>query len=238
LRIHYTEKNIKGNKNDGSYKKGDISMKIIAINGSPRKNWNTHILLNKALEGARSVGAETELIHLYDLDYKGCIGCLACKIKNGKSLGHCAVSDDLKSVLDEIDKCDGLILGSPIYLGDVTAMMRAFIERFTFQYLSYNDFSETFYKGNIKKSAFIYTMNAPDQYIQGGYGNMFESYKKLFSRFGYDETLYSTETLQVKNYSKYHMAAFNEANRKKRREEVFPIDCQKAFDIGKRIVVA
>ncbi|SPF52384.1 hypothetical protein SBF1_5670010 [Candidatus Desulfosporosinus infrequens] len=54
-------------------------MKIIAINGSPRKKWNTDILLNKALEGAASQGAETELIHLYDLNYKGCISCFACE---------------------------------------------------------------------------------------------------------------------------------------------------------------
>ena len=48
-------------------------MKVIAINGSPRRNWNTATLLEKTLEGAASEGAETELIHLYDLDFKGCI---------------------------------------------------------------------------------------------------------------------------------------------------------------------
>lgn len=63
-------------------------MKIIAINGSPRKNRNTATLLNKALEGAASQGAETELIHLYDLNYKGCVSCFACKIKNGKSYAN------------------------------------------------------------------------------------------------------------------------------------------------------
>ena len=123
--------------------RGEI-MKVIAINGSARKDWNTHILLEKALEGAKSRGAETELVNLYDLDYKGCRGCLACKVKNSKGLGHCAVNDELKSVLDRIDTCDGLILGSPIYLGDVTAMMRAFWERLIFQYLNYDDYSKPF----------------------------------------------------------------------------------------------
>lgn len=56
-------------------------MKVIAINGSPRKNWNTHKLLNAALEGAKSMGAETEIIHLYDLNYTGCRSCFACKRK-------------------------------------------------------------------------------------------------------------------------------------------------------------
>ena len=62
-------------------------MKILAINGSPRKNSNTATLLKKALEGAAAQGAETELIHLYDLNFKGCISCFACKLKDGKSYG-------------------------------------------------------------------------------------------------------------------------------------------------------
>jgi len=70
-------------------------MKIIAFNGSPRKKWNTATLLQNALDGAASKGAETELIHLYDLNYKGCISCFACKTLGGKSYGKCAVHDDL-----------------------------------------------------------------------------------------------------------------------------------------------
>jgi multimeric flavodoxin WrbA len=54
-------------------------MKAIGVNGSPRKKWNTATLLKKALEGAASEGAKTGLVHLYDLDYKGCISCFACK---------------------------------------------------------------------------------------------------------------------------------------------------------------
>jgi hypothetical protein len=72
-------------------------MKVIAFNGSPRKDWNTAALLGKALEGAASQGAETELFHLYDLNYKGCVSCFACKTRNGKSYGRCAVKDDLTS---------------------------------------------------------------------------------------------------------------------------------------------
>jgi multimeric flavodoxin WrbA len=63
-------------------------MNVLAINGSPRKKWNTATLLNTALEGAASQGAKTEIIHLYDLNYKGCISCFACKLKNGKSYGN------------------------------------------------------------------------------------------------------------------------------------------------------
>lgn len=88
-------------------------MKVLAVNGSPRKKWNTATLLNKALEGAASQGAETELINLYDLNYKGCISCFSCKLKDGKSYGRCAAKDDLTPVLEKIQLVDALILGSP-----------------------------------------------------------------------------------------------------------------------------
>ncbi len=74
-------------------------MKVIAFNGSPRKTWNTAMLLEEALEGAASQGAETELFHLYDLNFKGCKSCFGCKIKDGKSYGKCIVKDDLVPIL-------------------------------------------------------------------------------------------------------------------------------------------
>ncbi len=209
-------------------------MKIIAVNGSARKNWNTDILLNKALEGAESQGAEVELINLYDLDYKGCTGCLGCKAKGNKNRGHCVVNDDLKSVLDKIEKSDSLILGSPVYLGDITAMLRAFWERFIFQYLSYDSYTENLFHGKLK-TAFIYTMNATEENIRDyNLDNIFKGYENTLARyFEYTGTIVATETLQMNDYSKFHMALLNEAERKERRENVFPNDCQKAFDLGR-----
>ena len=92
-------------------------MKVMAINGSPRKKWNTSTLLEKALEGAASQGAETELIHLYDLDFKGCTSCFACKLKDGRSYGKCAMKDGLTEVLEKLFETNAFILGSPIYFG-------------------------------------------------------------------------------------------------------------------------
>ncbi len=211
-------------------------MRIIAVNGSARKNWNTHILLREALRGAEAAGARTELVNLYDLTYKGCSGCLACKVKNGVSLGHCAVNDGLKPLLERIDACDGFILGSPIYLGDITAMMRALWERLIFQYLSYDDYSKPLFNRKIK-TAFIYTMNVPESmFAQIGYDRVFQTYEMTLKMyFGGASHMVSTETLQMNDYSKYHMASFNEADRKKRREEVFPIDCENAYELGKAI---
>ena len=91
-------------------------MKIIALNGSPRKKkWNTVTLLDKALEGAASVGAETELVHLYDLSFSGCVSCFACKKKSRKQDCVCALKDDLAPVLEQIKEADALIVGSPVY---------------------------------------------------------------------------------------------------------------------------
>ena len=94
--------------------------KIIAVNGSPRKKGNTAEVLTHALKGAQDAGAETELIHLADLDFSGCKSCFACKLKGGKSYGKCALNDDLTPVLEKILACDGLLVGSPIYFGGET----------------------------------------------------------------------------------------------------------------------
>ena len=88
-------------------------MNVLAFNGSPRKKWNTAILLNKALEGAASKGAVTEMTHLYDLNFKGCISCFACKLKGGTSYGRCGVKDELTPILAKIEEADAIILGSP-----------------------------------------------------------------------------------------------------------------------------
>ena len=59
-------------------------MKAIAINGSPRKSWNTDLILQEALKGAADAGAEVEMVHLYDLNFTGCRSCFACKRKGAE----------------------------------------------------------------------------------------------------------------------------------------------------------
>jgi multimeric flavodoxin WrbA len=205
-------------------------MKVIAVSGSPRKGWNTDILLNKALEGARSAGAEVELINLYDLNFKGCRSCMACSKKGGNSLGHCAFSDDLKPVLEKINRADGLILGSPIYWGDVTGEMRAFLERLLFQYTDFDN-GQSLYKDRLK-AGFIYTMNAPAGYFR----ELYEKYAGFLGmHFKYEGTVESAETMQVENYDSFHLGMFDAKQRQKRRETVFPQDCQNAFELGKSI---
>lgn len=204
-------------------------MKAIAINGSPRKDWNTHLLLAKALEGAASHDWETEMVHLYDLDYKGCTGCLACKLKGSKHLGKCIIKDDLQAVLRRIDECDALFLGSPIYFGEVTGEMRSFLERLLFQGLSYDKQGTTLYPRNTPILA-LYTMNMPRTALsQLGYDAKFRSYEQLFARFfGPSRTVLATQSLQTHDYGKHHMAMFDAPALAQRREDVFPLVGEKA----------
>jgi multimeric flavodoxin WrbA len=211
-------------------------MKVIAFNGSPRKKWNTATLVENALEGAKSQGAETELIHLYDLNYKGCISCFACKTKNGKSYGKCAVKDDLAPVFKKVEKADVLIFGSPVYLGDITGEMHSFLERLVFQYLTYTDPPDSLFTRQIK-TGFIYTMGVPEEMMnEWGYNQFMNRTSTLLTRiFGHSESLCSFDTLQFDDYSKYVATRFDPDKKAKRRKEVFPIDCQKAFEMGARL---
>jgi multimeric flavodoxin WrbA len=208
-------------------------MKIIGINGSPRKGWNTHTLVEEALKGAAQGGAQTELVNLYDLSFTGCISCFACKRQDSPGVGHCAVKDDLWPLLEKIESADGLVIGSPIYWGEVTASTRAFLERFLFQYLSYSKERNSLLQKRIK-TAFIFTGNVPEDHLEPmGCRAKFDDYKRLFERFiGKAHVLVATETLQVDDYAKYGMTMFDEAARKKRQEEIFPLDCKRAFEMG------
>jgi multimeric flavodoxin WrbA len=215
-------------------------MKVIGVNGSPRKGWNTHLLVEKALAGAQSAGAETELVHLYDLHFQGCISCFACKKREGSGAGHCAVRDELSPLLERIATADALILASPIYLSEVTASMRALLERLAFQYLTYSQEPATFFTRHLP-TAFIYTMNVPEAALEKiGYNARFQANKGLLERVlrAPSQFLTVTETWQTKDYSRYHMSMFDEAERQKRRQEVFPQDCEKARALGISLAAA
>jgi multimeric flavodoxin WrbA len=102
-------------------------MKVIAFNGSPRKEANTFALLNLVLDEIKKEGIETEIYSLAGKSIQGCIACYQCmKNKNGK----CAVEKDIANeCIAKMREADGILLGSPTYFSDVTAGMKALIER-------------------------------------------------------------------------------------------------------------
>jgi len=212
-------------------------MKVIAINGSPRKTWNTATLLQKALDGAASQGAETEIFHLYELAYKGCVSCFACKTENGQSYGRCAVKDDLTPILKKVEKVDAIILGSPIYYGTVTGEMKSFMERLLFPYSTYTDPPGTLFSRKIR-TGIIYTLNVKEEMVkERGYDGYFNANAMTLMRiFGSSETLCSFDTYQFEDYSKYFAPRFDPIKKAKRRAEVFPTDCENAFAMGVGLV--
>jgi multimeric flavodoxin WrbA len=214
-----------------------MSRKVIAINGSPRKEWNTATLLKKALDGAAGRGAATELVHLYDLNFKGCTSCFACKLKNGKSYGRCAMRDDLTPVLDAVAAADALILGSPIYYWNITGEMLSFLERLLFQYTVYSVTAQSLL-GKQLPVGFIYTMNVPEDFVKSfkldeRLGSTESALRRILG--GEVATLYATDTYQFDDYSKYVSDRFDPEQKAKRRAEVFPKDCEAAFAMGERL---
>jgi multimeric flavodoxin WrbA len=214
----------------------DKLMKIIAFNGSPRKKWNTAILLKEALKGAASQGAQTELVHLYDLNFRGCKSCFACKIRGAESYGRCALQDDLTSILKKVEEVDALVLGSPIYFGTVSGEMKSFMERLLFPYFTYTNPPQSLLPRRIP-TGFIYTMNVTEEQMAGEYSfsqHLAWNERVLKLIFGATESLLSFDTYQFEDYSKVVADRFDPEKKAKRRKEVFPKDCEKAFDMGSR----
>jgi len=209
---------------------------IVAINGSPRKNWNTAKLLQKTLQGAASLGSETELIHLYDLDFKGCTSCFGCKLKGSKSYGKCAMRDDLTPVLEKLAEADAIVLGSPIYFGTVTGEMRSLMERLLFPYFVYAQPPQSLFGRKIA-TAFISIMNVSEQIATDfHYPVHFSMNQNYMARiFGQSETLCAYETLQFEDYDKVVFNYFDPAERQKNYQQTFPKDCTKAFELGTRL---
>ena len=206
--------------------------KIIIIDGGPRNNMNTAKLLQKFAEGAKSVGSDMKVktIRLYDLDYKGCMSCMACKLK-GKASNICRFKDALTPVLEDIAHADGLVLGSPIYFGEVTGQMRAFLERLSFPWLSYNDYSLTAPK--CMPVVLIETMNGtPDRNNSNSFGSMEYC---ITSALGKPQRIVAYNTCQVAKYDRYELGGFSEEAKHAWHDAHWEEDLQKAYEAGKKM---
>ncbi len=210
-----------------------MGKKIIAVNAGPRKGWNTDTLITEASRGAESAGAIIERFDLFRLErYTGCISCFGCKKEKFK--GHCICRDALTPVLDAIRESDGLIIGSPNYLSEMTASFRALYERLIFQNLTYNLETPCCNQHPVPV-LLIMTSNAPDT----AYLPLVKNYQQTLNRFvGPTEILISGNTLQLKDYGKtdWPWTMFDPEAKQKRHETVFPEECRKAFDIGANLV--
>ncbi len=205
---------------------------IIVVNAGPRKGWNTDTLLTEAARGAESAGASVKRFDLFRLEkYTGCISCFGCKKEKNK--GHCVCRDGLTTVLDAIRESDGLIIGSPNYLSEMTASFRALYERLIFQNLTYNRETPCCNQRPIP-ILLIMTSNAPDT----AYLTLLRNYQQTLNRFvGPTEILVSGNTLQLEDYGKtdWPWSMFDPEEKQKRHDTVFPEECRRAFDMGAKL---
>lgn len=206
--------------------------KIVVVNAGPRKGWNTDTLLTEASKGAEDAGASVTRFDLFKLErYTGCISCFGCKREKFK--GHCVCRDGLTPVLEAIRESDGLIIGSPNYLSEMTASFRALYERLIFQNLTYNVENPCCNEREIPV-LLIMTSNAPDT----AYRNLVENYRQTLSRFvGPCKSFISGNTLQLNDYSKtdWPWSMFDPEDKKIRHEKIFPEECKAIFELGKEL---
>ena len=99
-------------------------MKVLLINGSPRKDGNTAIALNEMIKVFQSQGIETELLHIGGKDIRGCIACGKCR-----QLGHCVFDDIVVQASQKLAEADGLVVGSPVYYAAANGTVVSFMDR-------------------------------------------------------------------------------------------------------------
>ena len=209
--------------------------KIIIVDGGPRRNMNTAAMLDAFAEGISESGKRIEVkrVRLYELtSYRGCISCLACKLK-GRPSNVCLARDGLKDVFEDISDADGLAIGSPIYMGQNTGQTQCFLERLVFPWLSYNDYSLTVPKR--MPVVFIYTMNATEDFLPMMLPSLELTEGLVGKGLGSTERIIAFNTVQVKDTSRYDMAAHDASDKERYRAEHWEDDLRKAREAGRRM---
>lgn len=211
-------------------------MKVIAINTSPRTNWNTATLVKEAARGAESAGAEIQYFDLYHQEkFTGCVSCFGCKLKPNE--GTCICRDGIYPILQAIRESDAVIIGTPNYLGQPSAGFLALYERQVFQNLTYQR-EKWHYHESRTPTLFIMTSNMPEEgYRYGASAEMIQNYQQgLSGSIGPTEVFISGNTLQVKDYSRFNWTLFDPVQKQKRHDTIFPKEKEKVFEMGARLV--
>ena len=154
-------------------------MNIIGFIASPRKEGNTAWVINKILEGAKEQGAETQSWYCSDLDIKPCNGCLSCHNKGDRG---CIIDDDMQKLYNAIEQADALVLGSPVYMGQMSGQAKIFTDRLFAQITP--RFSPHFKEENAgKKLILVFTQGNPDP---GMFQVYFDYTKRMFQLLEFD----------------------------------------------------
>jgi multimeric flavodoxin WrbA len=153
--------------------------------GSPRPKGNSTTLAKHFCDQAKTLGAKVQTFSLNKLTYRGCQACMVCKTR----LETCVLKDDLEKVLEAIHQCDILVLATPIYYGDISSQMKAFIDRtFSFLVPDYITNPNPCRLSPGKKLVFIITQGQPDE----------TQFDDVFPRYNYFLQWYGFETYLIR----------------------------------------
>jgi len=134
-------------------------MKVVGFVGSPRKKGNTTSIVNEVLRGAAEAGAETKVFNLGELGIRGCQACYKCQTPEGR----CVQTDGMAQLYDEIFSADAVVIGSPVYMFQVTGQTKIFVDRlFALLYLKDNQPGAFRNKIKAKKTVTVYSQAQPD----------------------------------------------------------------------------
>jgi multimeric flavodoxin WrbA len=162
-------------------KKRGTVMKITCVLGSPRRKGNSEVLAKRFCDTAEKLGAQVQTFALNELKYRGCQACMACKTKSDK----CVLQDDLTPVLESVREGDVLVMATPVYLWDVSSLLRGFIER-TYSYFV-PDFATNPNPSRLKpgkKLVFIQTQGQPGENM---FADLFSRIEPIFKRYGFTD---------------------------------------------------
>ncbi|MBR1799192.1 MAG: flavodoxin family protein [Bacteroidales bacterium] len=217
--------------------------RVFAINGSPRKDYNTAQLLRAFVDGAREANDDVEIaeVNLYDLRFTGCRECYACKLRNGNSYGRCGFHDDITDLLDRVAHADVVAFGSPIYFSEITAQLRGFLERLWYPFVQFKRGEKQVIAPQPVHTAFLIPMNLTEQaMLSSGYDTLLAPVLQWTQYiFGHEPRVqYCFDTLQYRDYDRYWANAWNVAAKRLRHERHFPTDLEQARQLGRSLVEA
>lgn len=215
-------------------------MKVLAINGSPRRDCNTAKMLQSWVDGVKTAhpDVEVEFVNLYTLKFTGCTSCFSCKRIGGKFYGQCPVKDDLLTLIPKFFEADAVAIGSPIYLGEIDGYTRCLLERVVFSHTTYRKNHDSLAPKPVPVTM-VYTMNAPQDVADKiGYVAGWESLEMYVANtFRHPvRRVCAYNTYQFRNYADYEMEIFTEDEKRKYRDTHFAAELQAAFDAGKEAI--
>jgi multimeric flavodoxin WrbA len=144
-------------------------MKILGIVGSPRKNGTTDMIVSEVLRGAKESGAEVEKINLIEKKIEYCRGCRECMKDVTTQIGKCVIKEDMNEIIETFREADGYVMGTPVYMMHVNAVMKTFLERL-YPLVRYPDEPGPPYSrrddGKLKNAVLVVTLGAPKEWAE------------------------------------------------------------------------